>query len=367
MGALKDVGLDLSGETFYISLVETISNDIENKKTPRIDYLDLSVGFDVQGGGKKESEEWKKNALSENSNFRKTFIDKGFSPIFDLVDSVPATNILKPVGITDPTVAMLPISNIITDLLASLGVTSPNKFFLTNLDELVKRKEDIQSGVDSIVEGNVDKGSNKIAEILNEIDPNLNIEVLKSRISEKSAAIASSVKIQIPEMFNLPDLSDLKSFGMSFFNFDVPDGLDDLNIKYYNDIIFNFDLEMPPIGVVFVELAKTKIKMLAELALGIPPFLAPAIEKIKELFLTGGFTIKKVVKQLVDAVFNTFFDRINQSPKIKKLLERSSSIIYVLNGLIKILVGGLVVSIVGILFGKGLIMKSTAIALGLLK
>lgn len=377
MGALKDIGLDLEGETFYTSLVSSISSNIENSKSPKIEFLDLSIGFPVVGGGKEASDAWKNQALKENSDFKKNFIDSGFKPIFDLIDAIPPVNILKPIGIIDPTAPLLPITNVITDILSSIGIENPNEFFLTKMDKIIKKKDDLLKALDDIKKNGeeaIKKGIEKLAVIFNEIDSKLDIEKLKSKINEKIKNIKSVLsipEIELPEppYFSLPDLSDLKSFALTFFKFDLPNL--DINIELdplaYIETILNFNLDIPPIGVMFVEIAKIKIQMLIELSLGIPAFLKTAIDKIKELFLSGNFSLKEMIKSILDSVLNYFFEKMNSSSKIKKLIDNASTLVYVINTLIQNLVGSLVVSIVGIIFGKGLIMKSTAIGLGLLK
>jgi len=369
MGALEDIGA--KGETLYASLVSSIAKDIENKEAPRVPFLDdFRIGFEVTGGGKKAADAWKEKALEEDSAFRKNFFDSGFLTIFDLIDSIPAINIIAP--ITDPTSALLPITNAITDILAGLGIENPNQFFLTKIDQIIKKKEELLGAISKLKETGedaIEEGIQELAEIFNEIDPDLSIETLKSKVQEKIEDIKSAfipeVELPEPPYFQLPDISDLKSFGLSFFNFPIPEieGIDPSDVI---ELYFNFDLEIPPIGVIFVEIAKVKIKMLLELAAGIPPFLKTAIDKIKELFPLN-FNLKEIIKAVFDAVVNTFFDKLLQSDKIKKLIEKASTMVYIINNFIKSLVIGLVVSIVGVIFGKGLIMKSTAIALGLLK
>lgn len=377
MGVLEDdIGLNLKGDSFYNSIILTTSDDIEYKRSPRIEFLDLNFGFEVKGGGKDNAEKWKEKALEPDSDFKKYFIEGGFSPIFDLIDSIPAINVLKslPVPITDPTSALLPLTNTVTEILSSIGVPNPNEFFLTKLDDIIGKKKELLESLDKIKDSEEDiiqQGIEEIATILNTIDDRLSknslIEKINSRIETlRQNLLIPEIEIPDPPYFEIPDLSDLKSFALSFFNFPILEipGIDpDDIIKMF----LNFDLEIPSLGVLFVEIAKTKIQMLIEMTSGIPPFLKTAVDKIKEMFLNGTFSIKNVIKSVFESVANTFFDKLLQSNKIKKLIDEASTIVYVINSLIKTLVGSLVVSIMGVLFGKGLIMKSTAIGLGLLK
>ena len=373
MGVLiDDIGLDPKGDEFYNNLVNSISDDIEFSRSPEIKFLDLVIGFPVSGGGNEAADGWKQNALKEDSDFRKNFIESGFSPIFDLVDSIPDVNILAP--ISDPTAALLPLVNTVTEVLASI-VDNPNEFFLTKLDDIIERKDDLLDALQKFKDSKeaiVEEGINEIAVLLNTIEPDLEIATLKTKITEKIEDIKNVLKlpeIELPEppYFELPDFSDLLSLGLSFFNFPMPD-IPDIDSEAVINLYFNFDLEIPPIGVLFVEIVKVKLQMLLELVSGIPPFLKTAIDKIKEMFAPPiTFSFKGVLKAIADSVINYFFDKLNQSEKIKKLIESASTIVYVINGLVKILVMSLIVAIVGVLFGKGLIMKTTAIALGLLK
>ena len=106
--------------------------------------------------------------------------------------------------------------------------------------------------------------------------------------------------------------------------------------------------------------------MLIELASGIPPFLTVAINKIIELFPLN-FSLAGILKAISESVIGYLFEKLAASEKILNLIQSGSSIVYVLNGLVLSLISSLIVSIVGVLFGKGLIMKSSAIGLGLLK
>jgi hypothetical protein len=377
MGVLiDDIGLDPEEENFYTSTVLSIADDIEFKRSPGIDFLGLSIGFDVEGGGKENADKWKEKALEEDSDFKKIFFDGGFTPIFSLIDSIPDVNVLSAVGVSDPTSALLPLTNTITGILANVTDT-PNQFFLTKLDDIIDKKEELLDALNKLKESKeskIQEGIEKLAEILNEIDPRLSKETIVNKVNDKIQDIKSILaipEIALPEppYFSLPDLSDLKSFGLSFFEIPAPE-IEGVSPEDIIETFFNFESDIPPIGALFVEIAKVKIQMLIEMAAGIPPFIKSAIDKIKEMFDPTNsikFTIKGVIKAVFDAVVNTFFDKLLQSDKIKNLIEKASTIVYVINGLIKTLIGSLVVSIIGVLFGKGLIMKSTAIGLGLLK
>lgn len=370
-----DIGLDPKKESFYKAIVLSTAEDIEQKSSPRVDFLDLNIGFEVEGGGKDNSDKWKEEALKNDSGFKKNFFEGGFTPIFDLIDSIPAINILKslPIPITDPTSALLPITNTITEILATVTDT-PNQFFLTKLDEIIGKKEELLEALNKIKESGddvVQEGIEELADVLNEIDPRLSKEEITSKVNDKIQDIKSvlsipEIELPVPPYFDIPDLSDLKAFALSFFNLPIPEipGVDPSDIV---ETFFNFNLELPPVGVLFLEIAKVKIQMLIELASGIPTFLIAAIDKIKEMFLNGTFSIKNVIKAVFESVANVFFDNLIKSDKIKKLIESATTIVYVINSLIKTLVSSFVVSIMGVLFGKGLIMKSTAIGLGLLK
>ena len=374
MGALEDVGI--KKQAFFGSLVELIGDRMENSSTPNIEFLNLSVGFETgNSGGKEMADAWKASVLSPESSFKANFIDSGFAPIFNLIDAIPPINILKslPIPIIDPTAALLPLTNAIAEVLASIGIPNPNEFFLTKIgkflekqDELLRALNKFKSSTASVVQ----RGVNRLAAIINEIEPELEIETLKTRIAEKIDDIKDvlnipDISLPEPPYFQVPDITDVVSFALSFFNFPIPD-IPNITIDDIIALYFDFELEIPPIGVFFAEIAKSIIEMLVELASGIPPFLTVAIDKIIELFPLN-FSLSGILKAISESVIGYLFEKLAASEKISNLIQHGSGIVYVLNGLVLSLVSSLIVSIVGVLFGKGLIMKSSAIGLGLLK
>lgn len=374
MGALEDVGI--KKQAFFGSLVESIGDRMENSSTPNIEFLNLSVGFETgNSGGKEMADAWKASVLSPESSFKANFIDSGFAPIFNLIDAIPPINILKslPIPIIDPTAALLPLTNAIAEVLASIGIPNPNEFFLTKIgkflekqDELLRALNKFKSSTASVVQ----RGVNRLAAIINEIEPELEIETLKTRIAEKIDDIKDvlnipDISLPEPPYFQVPDITDVVSFALSFFNFPIPD-IPNITIDDIIALYFDFELEIPPIGVFFAEIAKSIIEMLVELASGIPPFLTVAIDKIIELFPLN-FSLSGILKAISESVIGYLFEKLAASEKISNLIQHGSGIVYVLNGLVLSLVSSLIVSIVGVLFGKGLIMKSSAIGLGLLK
>ena len=88
-------------------------------------------------------------------------------------------------------------------------------------------------------------------------------------------------------------------------------------------MFFDFELEIPPIGAMFVELLKVKLAMLLELAAGIPGWLQPAVDKIMSLF-PANFDIQQILKAIAEAIFGYFFEKINMT-KIKNLIEKAPS------------------------------------------
>jgi len=103
------------------------------------------------------------------------------------------------------------------------------------------------------------KGSHVLAEILNEIDPRLSKETIVNKVNDKIQDIKSILaipEIELPEppYFSLPDLSDLKSFGLSFFEIPAPE-IEGVSPEDIIETFFNFESDIPPIGALFVEIA----------------------------------------------------------------------------------------------------------------
>lgn len=376
MGALTDIGAGIEKQAFFESLIESTGDRMENLVTPNIEFLNLSVGFETgDSGGKEMADAWKASVLSPESSFKANFIDSGFAPIFNLIDAIPPINILKslPIPITDPTAALLPLTNVIAEVLASIGIPNPNEFFLTKIGKFLEKQDALLRALDKFKSSTasvVQKGINRLAAIINEIEPELEIETLKTKIAEKIDDIKDvlnipDISLPEPPYFQVPDITDIVSFALSFFNFPIPD-IPNITIDDIIALYFDFELEIPPIGVFFAEIAKSIIEMLVELASGIPPFLTVAIDKIIELFPLN-FSLAGILKAISESVIGYLFEKLAASEKISNLIQHGSGIVYVLNGLILSLVSSLIVSIVGVLFGKGLIMKSSAIGLGLLK
>lgn len=378
MGALKNIGIDLDGG-FADIFINTIGAGIRAGKKPRIDFLDLDFGFDVEipTGEKAEAaaDGFISQASKDESTFRSVFIP-AVKPIFSIIDAIPAVNVLSAVGVSDPTAALLPVLNNLTDILTDVGIPNPNEFLLTKLPEVLDRSKELMNQLKKLAK-NIDDidaltaAAEKIAEVFEEIIPELNIDDVKVKILEASEKIAEIFNIEIPEPPEIPDITD----PISLFNIDIPGiDLELISLESIIAFLFNFELDVPPIGVIFIEMLKIKLDMLREIALastpaGIadpPDILIAAIEEAKKI-LTGGFSIPNFLRALADSIFGKFFNELEKNEKIKNLLKDSTSLIAALHQTILTLVGSLVVTVVGILFGEGLIMKSAAIGLGILK
>ena len=365
MGALKNIGIDLDGG-----------------KKPRIDFLDLDFGFDVEipTGEKAEAaaDGFISQASKDESTFRSVFIP-AVKPIFSIIDAIPAVNVLSAIGVSDPTASLLPVLNNLTDILADVGIPNPNEFLLTKLPEVLERSKELMNQLEKLAK-NIDDidavttAAEKIAEVFEEIIPEINIDDVKAKILEASEKIAEIFNIEIPEItdppFEIPDITD----PISLFDIDIPIDLELISLESIIAFLFNFELDVPPIGVIFIEMLKIKLDMLREVAqastpaaiFNPPDILIAAIEEAKKI-LTGEFSFPNFLRALADSIFGKFFNELEKNEKIKNLLEDSTSLVTALHQTILTLVGSLVVTVVGILFGEGLIMKSAAIGLGILK
>ena len=374
MGALKNIGIDLDGG-FSDIFIKAIEEGIRAGKKPRIDFLDLDFGFDTEiptgEAAEAAADGFIAQASKNDSTFRSVFIPS-VKPIFSVIDAIPAVNVLSAIGVTDPTAALLPVLNSLTDILADIGIPNPNEFLLTKLPEVLDRSKELLNQVKKISD-NIDdlealeKHALKLAEVIREIIPDLNIDSVKEKILESAEKISEMFNIDIPDPpFEIPDITN----PISLFNIDIPNiDIELISLEEIISFLFNFELDIPPIGVIFIEMIKIKLDMLREVAMApaaIPDILVAAIEEAKKI-LTGEFSIPSFLKALADSIFGKFFNELEKNEKIKNLLKDSTSLISALHQTILTLVGSLVVSIVGILFGEGLIMKSAAIGLGILK
>jgi len=372
MGALKNVGIDPKAESFQQAYILRCHDYIAAGTQPSIDAIDLSFGFNVPlpSGEKAKvmAASFRDSALKEDSEFRNNFIP-AVGSIFDLLDTIPAVNVLKPLLITDPTAPLLPVLSAIVEILASIGIPNPNEVLMAKLPQFLEKASALTSIVKDIATGGqqaIESAVNKLAELINEIFPEISIATLKSRISDSIEKIKENFNLKLPEL-EIPSITDF----IEFFGLKIPKLPDLPEIPTIDDIIamfFNFELEIPPIGAMFVELLKVKLDMLRELLTmpaNIPSWLKSAIEKIKELFATGNIDIMKILKAVAESVFNYFFEKINAT-KIKNLIEKAPSLVSILHATVLVLVGSLVTLVVGILFGEGLIMKASAIGLGLI-
>jgi len=375
-GPLTKIGINLDGG-FVEMFIKAIDEGIRAGKKPRNDFLDLDFGFDVEmpTGEKAEvaADGFIEQASKDDSAFKSIFIP-AVKPIFSIIDSIPAVNVLSAIGVSDPTAALLPVLNNLTDILTDIGIANPNEFLLTKLPEVLGRSKELIDELEKLAKNidNLDavtKAAEKIAEVFGEIIPELNIDDVKAKILESAEKIAEGFNIEIPEIPEIPDITD----PISFFNIEIPD-LEFISPEEIIAFLFNFELDVPPIGVIFTEMLKIKLDMLREVALastpaGIadpPDILVAAIEEAKKI-LTGEFSIPNFLRALADSIFGKFFNELEKNEKIKNLLKDSATLISALHQTILTLVGSLIVSVVGILFGEGLIMKSAAIGLGILK
>ncbi len=376
MGALKNVGIDLESDAFKNSFVEKIAEMIELGISPSIDFIDLSFGFDVELPQGEEAAAsalaFKQEAMKSDSAFQNNFIP-AFKSIFDLLDSIPAVNVLQAIGVTDPTKALLPISDIITELLAGVGIPNPNEVLMTKLDVIIEKQADLLKQVNKIVEGGqeeIEKAVNKMALIISEIVPALPFAQLEQQINDNVEKIKSLANISLPDL-EIPDITDF----IEFFGLTIPELPELPEVPSIDDIIntyFDFNLEIPPIGAMFVEILKVKLKILIEVALASTPaailnppdFLIAAIEELKKIPLMT-FSIQSFLREIARSFFAKFFIEL-ENTKVKNLIEKAPSLVSALHAEILVLVGSLVTLVVGILLGEGFVMKTSAIGLGII-
>ena len=117
---------------------------------------------------------------------------------------------------------------------------------------------------------------------------------------------------------------------------------------------------------IFVDLIKTSIVSFAPAGILNPPdFLKAAIDEAKKM-LTLDFSIQSFLREVARSFFAKFFIELEANEKIKNLIKNAPALVSVLHSTILVLVGSLVTLVVGILFGEGFIMKTSAIGLGLI-
>jgi len=380
-GALKKVGIDLESTAFQNAWIDRAHSMIASGTAPLMPFIDLNFGFDIDlptGEKAKEiADSFKMQSQKTGSDFKEIFIP-AFKAIFDLLDAIPAINILKylPVPITDPTKALLPISNLITELLANVGIPNPNEILLERLNKILKKQGEILAKIKIIATEATSKVTSAIAElasILKEIIPEISIDSLKTSIHNSIDKIRSLYNLELEfEPIQIPNITDF----IEFFNLKIPKlpDIPDLpDVSVYIRKFFDFDLDVPPIGVMFVEILKVKLEILAELILAFTPagilnppdFLKAAIAEAMKI-LTLEFSIQSFLREIARALFAKFFIELEANEKIKNLIKNAPTLVSVLHATILVLVGSLVTLVVGMLFGEGLIMKTSAIGLGLI-
>ena len=379
MGSFKTTGNELESVAFQHSFIDKIHDMIAEGTTPSIAFINLNFGFDVELPKGETAEEmarlFKAQSKKPDSDFKTVFVP-AFKPIFDLLDSIPAVNVLKSLGIIDPTSALLPISNLITELLANVGIPNPNQILLERLNQILAKQVNILDKIKIIATETESKITSAVAElssILNEIIPEISIEKLKTNISDSVNKIRSLYNLEIEfAPIQLPNISDFIEF-LKLKVPKLPDMPDLPDISVYISKFFDFGLEIPPIGVMFVEILKVKLKILAELILAATPagilnppdFLKAAIDEAKKM-LTLDFSIQSFLREVARSFFAKFFIELEANEKIKNLIKNAPTLVSVLHSTILVLVGSLVTLVVGILFGEGFIMKTSAIGLGLI-
>ena len=368
---LSQIGVDPDSAAFKTSLKLSIKEKIASNSPLTIDALGISIGLPVEAPEGVDplvlADSFEIAAENENSGFDKILMP-AVGGIIQILDAIPTppVHLLAALGIpADPTSILLPISNIIADILASIGIPNPNEFFLTNLNKITENANKLKNRLDSLVNATRDQieaRANKVAKLLNEIDINLSIDKLKLKLIEKVDEIRERLNQLIPEV-SLPTLSDIQNSIITFLGIEIP-VIPGISPQEIIAILSNLSLDIPGIGEFFLEIIKIKLEMIAQLALGIPPFLQEAAQKIIGLFATGNFT--GIFKTLAESVFGYFFEKFS-SARIISLLEVAPSLVATTHALIQVLIGSFIPMIVGLLFGKGLIMKSSAVALGILK
>ena len=365
------LGIDPNSNSFKVSLISSIKEKISSKSDLSIPSLDISVGLPVDLPEESDpsflANSFETAAEDPNSPINKLLMPS-IGGIIGLLNSVPTPpiHLLASFGVpADPTSLLLPISNVLADIFASIGITNPNEFFLTNLGKITEKANALKNRINELVNAAADQISSKaerVAELLNEIDINLSVDLLKSKLIEKVDIIRERLLQAVPEV-SLPTISEIQDNVLSFLGIELPE-IPGVNIQDVLGLLTNFSLDIPGFGEFFLEIIKIKLQMLAQLALGIPPFLSSAVQEIASLLALGDFT--GIIKAIAESVFGYFFEQFS-SERIISLLEKAPSLVYTTHAAIQAIIGSFIPVVISLLLGEGLIAKGAAVSLGILK
>jgi hypothetical protein len=373
MGALKDIGIDPEGSSFKSAYERQVKESLKSGLKITIPGLNITLGFDTPNlpelQREKVSDAFEKSIGEENNKFSNLFSEQILGGLVNVIDIIPPINVLSAVAITDPTAPILPIINEIVEIIGQFGIDSPYTFILENIDKIMSKKEEFEKAFEEIATQSFQMAALMLSETLASIDQRLDAKILFDKIyeilpnfqlpeppniDEAIAGFTSTIANLIPN-----PILDLEGLIPDLPNIELPDVSSLLNLLT--------SLEpMPSIGAVFLETLKkileTALEVVGVNILSPPPFLTSIIGKLQQL---PPPSLLEIIGAAIEGVANNIFEKINQTD-ISKIIESGVTFVAAFNAMILIIIKSIVVSLIGVLMGKGLLMQSAAISLGLL-
>lgn len=357
MGVLDDIGYLKDGELTSTAVQGQINSMITIARLGGIDLMGVPIGLSVPEGDLNYlSIETDLEAHEEKfPQFHKIYLN--FYKQVVTILNIEAVNILKPIGITDPTQPIVDLINNLREQFESLipsdidaGVLVINVLpALTDKETIKSFTEFLESVASTSNLSNIDlEPLEEVVDKIFQSQPEVGDEI-KSKIEEEKETVLSGVKESAEKLFS--------NFSQEIPEFKVPDPLFNLQTIGFDDFDLSeippslFSIGEPP-GVIGFLINFLK-KMVAEIIIAIAAMQAAAFEVIG--YLADGVT--GLINFIIDKLLGPIRKSLLESwPDIEKYIIPASFFTGLLLTIMKIVV----VVVIGILIGSGLVVFGAA-------
>jgi len=282
---------------------------------------------------------------------------------YKFVDEIPDSNILFNIvpPLKDWTFPLLPIVNLILELLGLLKIPDPPKWLRENIPKIIEKSKEFGEAVTELA---TECKPSKLAKLLNEIDPSIDPKKAEEEMNKPIGDTGKRmceliVSLELPE-FKLPPLPvpfikpwTWPAFTPPFFPIppaDIPFPI--LTMPTWPAPGWNLD--PIPINWVF------ELKIIPAILKAIEKLVAKAMEIVNAIREGVEAAIRWIIEFLVKEIIQPVMEAIGD------MIRKYVMLAAVVAVFIKNMIASLVVSILGLLLGAGLFTWSAAYILGLL-
>ena len=279
---------------------------------------------------------------------------------YELIDKIPAANVAKPLGITDPTAPLMPVIKILLDIIFSLGIDNPLPWFIERIPKIMSPLElpKWTSAIAALATCDYDPLAERMVSVDDSLSKSEVLEKLRKEVGNTGKTLCEFVPPPLPlptlsipplpvpfiqpwtwDIFQPPFFPLPPEIPLPFFNPTLPAIGWNLNPIPWNWI---FELHIIPAIIKAIQEIIAKVaELIAKIPEGLIAFITAIIEMVVEVILAALAAIAEMLEQFI-----TFTAAIA---------------VYLKNT-----IASLVVSIVGLILGPGIITFGAAHLLGLL-